>query len=164
MEMSKKLITVLVTVFTVMILTTGCNSDKKAVTETVEGFLNAMVANDMEKASQYATEEFMESNTMKLMQPDYLADTFYATMNIDKEDLDEAAQNAVNEYVKNVVDKAYKSFEIQDIKIQEDTAAATARITLGYNPDASTSVSDDTTDLVNEYQTEHYDEVVAIFT
>ena len=122
--MSKKLITVLVTVFTVMILTTGCNSDKKAVTETVEGFLNAMVANDMEKASQYATEEFMESNTMKLMQPDYLADTFYATMNIDKE----------------------------------------ARITLGYNPDASTSVSDDTTDLVNEYQTEHYDELVAIFT
>ena len=93
--MSKKLITVLVTVFTVMLLTTGCNSDKKAVTETVEGFLNAMVANDMEKASQYATEEFMESNTMKLMQPDYLADTFYATMNIDKEDLDEAAQNAV---------------------------------------------------------------------
>ena len=82
--MSKKLITVLVTVFTVMILTTGCNSDKKAVTETVEGFLNAMVANDMEKASQYATEEFMESNTMKLMQPDFLADTFYATMNIDK--------------------------------------------------------------------------------
>ena len=42
--MSKRLITVLVTVFSVMLLATGCNSDKKAVTESVEGFLNAMVA------------------------------------------------------------------------------------------------------------------------
>ena len=162
--MSKRLISVLVTVFTVMLLATGCNSDQKAVTETVEGFLNAMVASDMEKASQYATEEFMNSDTMKLMQPDYLADTFYESMGIVKDDLDEQAQNAVNEYVKNVVDKAYKSFEIQDIKVQEDTAAVTAKITLGYNPEASSALSDDTSSVVNEYQTEHYDELVAIYT
>ena len=161
--MSKRLITVLVTVCTVMLLT-GCNSDNKAVTETVDSFLNAMVANDMEKASQYATEEFMKSDTMKMMDPEYLADTFYAAMGIGKDDLDVEAQNAVNEYVKNVVDKAYKSFEVQDIKVQEETAAVTARITLGYNPEASSNVSDDTSDLVNEYQTEHYDELVAIYT
>ena len=70
----------------------------------------------------------------------------------------------VNEYVKNVVDKAYKSFEIQDIKVQEETAAVTARITLGYNPDASSNVSDDTGDLINAYQTEHYDELITIYT
>lgn len=161
--MGKKLITVLVTVFTVMLLT-GCNSDNKAVSETVEGFLNAMVANDMEKASQYATDDFMKSDTMKLMQPDYLADTFYAAMGIEKDDLNEEAQSAVNEYVRNVVDKAYKSFEVQDIKVQEETAAVTARITLGYNPEASSNVSDDTSDLVNAYQTEHYDELIAIYT
>ena len=87
--MSRRLISVLVTVFTVMLFATGCNSDQKAVTESVEGFLNAMVANDMEKASQYATEDFMKSDTMKLMQPDYLADTFYSAMGIEKDDLDE---------------------------------------------------------------------------
>lgn len=162
--MSKRWISVLVTVFTVMLLATGCNSDKKVVTESVEGFLNAMVANDMEKASGYATEEFMNSDTMKLMQPDYLADTFYDAMGIEKDDLDEEAQNAVNEYVKNVVDKAYKSFEIQDIKVQENTAAVTAKITLGYDPEASSNVSDDTSELVNQYQTDHYDELVAIYT
>ena len=123
--MSRRLISVLVTVFTVMLFATGCNSDQKAVTESVEGFLNAMVANDMEKASQYATEDFMKSDTMKLMQPDYLADTFY---------------------------------------VQEETAAVTARITLGYNPDASSNVSDDTGDLINAYQTEHYDELITIYT
>jgi len=164
MEMSKRLVTVLVTVVTVMLLVTGCNSDQKAVTETVEGFLNAMVANDMETASQYATEEFMNSDTMKLMQPDYLADIFYETLAVEKDDLGEEAQNAVNEYVKNVVDKAYKSFDIQDIKIQEETAAVTAKITLGYNPEASSGVSEDTNALVSEYQTEHYDELVAVFT
>lgn len=162
--MSRKLVTVLVTVFTVMLLT-GCNTDKKAVTETVEGFLNAMVSNDMEAASQYATEEFMNSDTMKLMDPNYLADTFYAAMNVQKEDMGEEAQNAVNEYVKNVVDKAYKSFEIQDVKVQEDdTAAVTAKITLGYNPESSSSVPAETVDVVNEYQTEHYDELISIYT
>ena len=162
--MSKRLITVLVTVFTVMLLATGCNSDQKAVTETVEGFLNAMVANDMEKASEYADEDFMNSETMKLMQPEYLADIFYESLGVEKDDLNEDAQNAVNEYVKNVVDKAYKSFEIQDIKVQEDTAAATAKITLGYNPEESSGVSEDTNSLVSDYQTEHYDELVAIYT
>ena len=162
--MSRKLVTVLVTVFTVMLLT-GCNTDKKAVTETVEGFLNAMVSNDMEAASQYATEEFMNSDTIKLMDPNYLADTFYAAMNVQKEDMGEEAQNAVNEYVKNVVDKAYKSFEIQDVKVQEDdTAAVTAKIILGYNPESSSSVPAETVDVVNEYQTEHYDELISIYT
>ncbi len=161
--MGKRLITVLVTVFTVMLLT-GCNADNKAVTQAAEGFLNAMVNNDMQAAAQYATEDFMKSETMKMMDPEYLADSFYAAMNVDKEDLDEQAQNAVNEYVKKVVEKAYKSFEIQDVKIQESSAAVTTKITLGYNPESSSVVSDEMVELVGDYQTEHYDELIEIYT
>ena len=58
--MSKRLITILLTVFTVMLLT-GCNGDQKAVSETAEGFLTAMVNNDLDAAGQYASEEFMNS-------------------------------------------------------------------------------------------------------
>ncbi len=161
--MGKRLITVLVTVFTVMLLT-GCNADNKAVTQVAEGFLNAMVNNDMQAAAQYATEDFMKSETMKMMDPEYLADSFYAAMNVDKEDLDEQAQNAVNEYVKKVVEKAYKSFEIQDVKIQESSAAVTTKIILGYNPESSSVVSDEMVELVSDYQTEHYDELIEIYT
>ena len=161
--MSKKLITVLLTVLTVMMLT-GCSSDKKAVTEAAEGFLNAMVNNDMEAASQFATTEFMHSDTMKLMDPEYLADTFYAAMGVQKEDMGEEAQKAVDEYVKKVIAKAYKSYTIQDIKIQEDKASVTAKITLGYDPEASSRQSDDTVALIKQYQKEHYDELVAIYT
>ena len=161
--MSKKLITVLLTVLTVLVLT-GCNSDKKAVTQTAEGFLNAMVNNDMKAASQYATEDFMKSKTMKLMDPEYLADTFYAAMGVEKEDMGEEAQKAVDEYVRKVISKAYKSFEIQDIKIMEDKASVTAKITLGYNPEASSGQSDETLELIKQYQSEHYDELISIYT
>ena len=163
--MSKRIITVVMTVFAVMLLAAGCSSDKKAVTEAVEGFLNAMVNNDMDEAALYATEEFMKSDTMKMMDPEYLADTFYAAMGVEKEEMGEEAQNAVSEYVKSVVDKAYKSFEIQDIKVQEgDTAAVTAKITLGYDPNVSSNVPDETKEVVDQYQTEHYDELIAIYT
>ena len=160
--MSKKLITVLLTVLTVLILT-GCNTDKKAVTETAEGFLNAMVSNDMKAASQFATEDFMNSKTMKLMDPEYLADTFYAAMGVEKEDMGEEAQKAVDEYVRKVISKAYKSFEIQDVKVMENIAGVTAKITLGYDPGASSAQSDETLDLISQYQSEHYDELIAIY-
>lgn len=161
--MSRKLITVLLTALTVLILT-GCNGDKKAVTETAEGFLNAIVNNDMDAAAQYATEDFMNSKTMKLMDPDYLAETFYTAMGVQKEDMDEEAQKVVDEYVGRVVDKAYKSFEIQDIKVQENKAGVTAKITLGYDPESSSKLSDDTRAMIKDYQSEHYDELIAIYT
>ena len=161
--MSRKLITMLLTALTILVLT-GCNGEKKAVTETAEGFLNAMVNNDMDAAAQYATEDFMNSKTMKLMDPDYLAETFYTAMGVSKEDMDEEAQKAVDEYVGKVVEKAYKSFEIQDIKIQEDKASVTAKITLGYDPEASSKLSDETVALIRDYQSEHYDELIAIYT
>ena len=161
--MSRKLITMLLTALTILVLT-GCNGEKKAVTETAEGFLNAMVNNDMDAAAQYATEDFMNSKTMKLMDPDYLAETFYTAMGVSKEDMDEEAQKAVDEYVGKVVEKAYKSFEIQDIKIQEGKASVTAKITLGYDPEASSKLSDETVALIRDYQSEHYDELIAIYT
>ena len=161
--MSRKLITMLLTALTILVLT-GCNGEKKAVTETAEGFLNAMVNNDMDAAAQYATEDFMNSKTMKLMDPDYLAETFYTAMGVSKEDMDEEAQKAVDEYVGKVVEKAYKSFEIQDIKIQEGKASVTAKITLGYDPEASSKLSDETVTMIRDYQSEHYDELIAIYT
>lgn len=161
--MGKRIITVLLTAMAVLMLT-GCNADKKAVSESAEGFLTALVNNDRETASQYATEEFMKSETMMLMDPQYLADSFYAAMNVKPDDLDETARAAVDEYVKNVVAKAYKSFEVQDIKIQESTAAVTAKITLGYDPDTSSKLPETTNDLIKEYQTEHYDELISIYT
>jgi hypothetical protein len=78
--------------------------------------------------------------------------------------MDEEAQKAVDEYVGKVVAKAYKSFEIQDIKIQEDKASVTAKITLGYDPEASSKLSDETVALIRDYQSEHYDELIAIYT
>ena len=141
--MSKRLVTALMTLLTVLLLT-GCNADKKAVTEAAEGFLNGMVANDLDAVSQYAAEDFMKSETMQLMDPQYLSDAFYAAMNVNKEDMNEETQKVVDDYVSEVVARAYKNFEIQDIKVQESSAAVTAKITLGYDPDASAKIPDET--------------------
>ena len=69
--MSKRWISVLVTVFTVMLLATGCNSDKKVVTESVEDFLNAVVAKDMERDFRYVSGECMKRENKTLQQTKY---------------------------------------------------------------------------------------------
>ena len=81
-----------------------------------------------------------------------------------KDDMDENTRQVVDEYMKKVVSKAYKSFEIEEVKILEDKASVTAKIVLGYNPEESSGLSDDTLELVSQYQKDHYDELVEIYT
>ena len=76
--MKRRLFSLVITVFAVMLLT-GCNSDQKDVTAAAEGFLDAIVKNDREAASEYATEEFMKSDEMMLMDPQYLTDALKKT-------------------------------------------------------------------------------------
>ena len=158
----KKLTTALLTILTLLILT-GCNNDKKDVTAAAEGFLTALVNNDREAASQYATEEFMKGDVMKMIDPQYLSDSFYEAMGVSKDEIDEEAQKVVDEYVNQIVEKAYKDYEIQDVKVQDEKAAVTVRITLGYDPEASNMISEDTKELISAYQTEHYDELISLY-
>ncbi len=159
--MSKRWITILLTAFAVMMLT-GCGMNKKAVTEAADGFLTAIVNNDKETAAQFASEDFMKSEAMQFMDPKHLAESFYAVLNIDKEELEEEAVKAVDDYVNELVVRAYQGYEIQDVKVQRDSATVTARITLGYDPDASSGISEETQELIDQYQNEHYDELVNI--
>ena len=158
----RKLTTALLTML-VLLLLTACNSEQKAVTESAEGFLTALVNNDKSAAAQYATEEFMNSETMKLMDPQYLSDTFFEGMGIAREDTDEEAQKVVDEYVKKIIERAYKDYEIQDVKIKDNKAYVTAKITLGYDPEASRAISDDTKNMISEYQSDNYDELMSIY-
>ena len=103
--MSKRLMTVLLTMLTVMLLT-GCNANQKAATEAADGFLTAIMNNDKEAAAQHATEEFMNSETIKLMDPQYLSDNFFKEMNVSKEDLDSEAIETVDNYAKELVARA----------------------------------------------------------
>lgn len=160
--MSKRWITVMLTALTVLMLT-GCNANQKAVTEAADGFLTAIVNNDKEAAAQYASEEFMKSEEVQFMDPQNLSESFYAAMGIDKEDLDEEAVSAVDAYVDELVVRAYQAYEIQDVKVQKNTASVTAKITLGYDPDASARIPEETQELIDQYQMEHYDELVDIY-
>ena len=160
--MSKKWITVLVTALTVLLLT-GCNANQKAVTEAADGFLTALTNNDREAAAQFASGEFMESDTMLFMEPQHLSDAFYAYMGVDKEELSEEAVKAVDDYVNELVTRAYQSYEIQDVKVQKDQASVTCKIVLGYDPDTAVKISEQTEEMIDQYQTEHYDELIDIY-
>ena len=161
--MKRRLFSLVITVFAVMLLT-GCNSDQKDVTAAAEGFLDAIVKNDREAASEYATEEFMKSDEMMLMDPQYLTDAFFASIAVDKEEVDEEAVAAVDAYSAELVKRAYKSYEIQDVKIQDNKAAVTTKITLGYDPATSSNVKEETAELIKEYQSDHYDDLSSIYT
>ena len=62
-----------------------------------------------------------------------------------------------------VIEKAYKDYEIQDIKIQGNTASVTAKIILGYDPDSPITITDETNEVIKQYQTDHYDELLEIY-
>ena len=158
----RKLTTALMTML-VLLLLTACNSEQKAVTESAEGFLKALVHNDKDATAQYATEEFMNSETMKLMDPQYLSDVFFEAMGITREETSEEAQKAVDEYVKQIIERAYKDYEILDVKIKDNKAYVTAKITLGYDPEASRNIPEDTQKMISDYRTEHYDELLSIY-
>ena len=160
--MGRKWITALLTLMTVLLLT-GCNSDQKDITEATEGFLNAIVNNDMETAAQYATEDFMNSDAMKITDAGILADEFFEAIGIAREDISEESAKVVDEYMALVIEKAYKDYEIQDIKIQEGKASVTAKITLGYDPDSPITITDETNEVIKQYQSDHYDELLEIY-
>ena len=147
----RKLTTAILTML-ILLLLTACNSDQKAVTEAAEGFLNALVKNDKDAAAQYATEEFMQSETMKFMDAQYLSDVFFDAMGVTRDEIDEEAQKAVDDYEKLIIERAYKDYEIQDIKIQDNKAYVTAKITLGYDPEASRNISKDTQKIIDDYR------------
>ena len=157
----RKLTTAILTML-ILLLLTACNSDQKAVTEAAEGFLNALFKNDKDAAAQYATEEFMQSETMKFMDAQYLSDVFFDAMGVTRDEIDEEAQKAVDDYEKLIIERAYKDYEIQDIKIQDNKAYVTAKITLGYDPEASRNISKDTQKIIDDYKTENYDELMSI--
>ena len=160
--MGRKWITALLTLVTVLLMT-GCNSDQKDITEATEGFLGAIVKNDMETAAQYATEDFMNSDAMKITDSKILADEFFEAIGIAREDISGESAKVVDDYMALVIEKAYKDYEIQDIKIQGNTASVTAKIILGYDPDSPITITDETNEVIKQYQTDHYDELLEIY-
>ena len=160
--MGRKWITALLTLVTVLLMT-GCNSDQKDITEATEGFLGAIVKNDMETAAQYATEDFMNSDAMKITDSKILADEFFEAIGIAREDISEESAKVVDDYMALVIEKAYKDYEIQDIKIQGNTASVTAKIILGYDPDSPITITDETNEVNKQDQTDHYDELLEIY-
>ena len=103
--MGRKWITALLTLVTVLLMT-GCNSDQKDITEATEGFLGAIVKNDMETAAQYATEDFMNSDAMKITDSKILADEFFEAIGIAREDISEESAKVVDDYMALVIEKA----------------------------------------------------------
>ena len=162
--MKKIWLTCSVILMTAAFLLTGCGSaDRKAVTETTENFLQALVDSDPDTAAEYATQELLESEEMKLLNKSNLEESFYQAIKVDRENLGEEAGKAVTDYVSAVVDRAYVGYEVGDVKIQKDTAYVTTRIRLGFDPDERSNLADALQDDIDAYRSENYDELVNIY-
>ena len=161
--MNKKWLVWLISFITAAVLLTGCGADQKEVRETTERFMQALVDSDLETAKQYATKELIASEEMRLLDKENLETSFYDAIGVKRESLGEEAQKAVSEYVSDVVDKAYQSYEIGDIKIQGDTASVTTKVTLGFDPDAESNLAETAQEEINSYQTENYEDLVNVY-
>lgn len=160
--MKKRCLIWIITIAMAAVLLSGCG-EQRSVKNAAEGFLKGLVDSDAEEAGKYASADFMAGEQMTFLDTDRLENSFYESMGVSKEDLDETAQKTVSDYIALVAENAYKSYEVGDIKIQDNTAYATTQITLGYDPETSSEIPDEVQEEIEEYQSEHYDELVQTY-
>ncbi len=161
--MKKKLMACLVIIGAISLALTGCSRGEAK--RAAEGFLQGIIDGDMDAISNHASAELMESGELSFSDRELLAEQIYEQLSVQKDDLGEDAQTAIDDYINVLVRDVIKSYKITSVKIKDGVATVEADIVRGFDPNAELKPLED--DTVSEdiaaYQSEHYDELVEIY-
>lgn len=157
----KKIIKVLLSAFLfVGIAACGNNEDaeKQAVKEVVDNYFTAVQSGDYKKAMEYYTDD--ADDGYEILQLDEMLEE-----ELTNQGLGDDFDNAAKDWVTSTVKKLFKTYEVGDITLKDDTA--TVQLTgqainlegLNNTDDLNTRIEEAT----NNYMTEHYDELVQIY-
>ncbi len=162
--MKKRLMTCLVVTLLTIALLTGCG--RSEVRKTAEGFLQGIMDGDVDAVSVYATEELMNSGTLVFADREELKAQLYEQLGVSEEDLSEEAIASVDNYVDIIVQNVIKEYEITSVSVKKRVGTVKADIVKGYDPDEEIDLMDEEEllDDIAVYQSEHFDELVEIYT
>ncbi len=146
----------------------GCGNNEEAMKEPVDGFLSSMQAGDLETMQSFADESLFESggslaefNTLQ-----NLDEELASSLGLSVDNLSDETKAEVDNYVKDMLKKMIKDYEITGASQDEDTkGTVTAKITFGFDPEAAGNldVNSEMEDMVQKYMQDNMTELTQIY-
>ncbi len=161
-----KLITLTV-ISGLLLAITGCGqSDENAVTATAETFLQAATDCNIEVASSTCQASVLSDIGLDALSTEYVENTVYTNMQIEKEALSENSQQAVTDFATYYSGNLIQSFSIADASVNDGIGLVNATITT-YSMDALSSLSSEAfktnlTNLMTQYKEENESELISV--
>lgn len=149
------------------LLFTSCGlSEKTAVLETTETFLQAAKDCNMETVSSHCNETVLTSLGINAISTEFTENVIYENMQIDKTVLSEESQKAVLDFCTYYSNNIIQNYTIGDATAENGIGTVNVTITT-YSHDALSALSSDNfkselSSLMTNYQEEHMEELITI--
>ena len=162
----KKLFALLLAVLMVFSLA-ACTEAKTpdrtdAIRTAADGFLSAIEAGDLEKVSEFASEDVMAD--FNLDQLDGMVDSFFSEIGVDPSTVDESVTEKLNGFVDTMKENFLKSYEIKDVSENGGKGIVKADLELGFNLDEirNMDLQGELEGIVSDYMSENIAELIAL--
>lgn len=165
--MKKYKIYTLTIVATLCLLITGCGlSEKEALLDTTETFLQAAMNCDMETLSKQCNETVLTDLGLNAISTEFTENIIYENIQVDKNALSEESQKAVLDFCTYYSNNIIQNYTLGDATVENEIGTVNATITT-YSHDALSALSSDSfkaelSNLMTNYQEEHMDELICI--
>lgn len=133
-----------------------------AIRTAADGFLAAVEAGDLEKVSEFASEDVMAD--FNLDQLDGMIDSFFGELGVDPATVDESVTEKLNAFVDTMKENFLKSYEIKDVSENGGKGIVKADLSLGFNLDEIQNIDlqGDLEGIVSDYMAENMGDLIAL--
>lgn len=163
--MKKNRIMSLLCILCLLFSLTGCGTTK-AVKETANTFLTATTTADMETISANCTEEVLSQMGLEILNPAYNETAFYASLDIEKDSLEKAAQASISDFYNKYSKSVIQSYEITDVEVNDGVGTVYATLSTYSRESIATLSGEDFHNeiiaLMQTYQQAHMRELISI--
>lgn len=138
-----------------------------AIRDTAEGFMSAMEAGDIDKISEYSSEEMFEEDgdLSELESIINFRELMLSELGVEESDVSQEALDSIDSLKDTLLSEFIKSYEIKEVAEEDGVGNVTCDITYGYNVDSvdDADLGTEASLLSENYTSEHLEELVAIY-
>lgn len=144
---------------------TGCGAQKKEITATLDTFFTAMQEGNWDTVESMCEEDVLKD--LSVLETMNLESYFYNSVGIEKEKLNQQAQDAVTGFVNNVMDNLVQDYHINNVKVFRGVGTAGVTITTFDSENAdflnAADIEKELSLLMETYATENMDTLLQIY-
>ena len=165
----KKLICVFAAVVMLAVIPfTGCGNDHSdEINATVDDFMTSMQKADLDGMKEYADPALFEDDGMlsQFNELEEMDEELASSLGMSTSDLSDKTKTIIDKYVKDMMGKMIKSYEIGEITEEKDSAKVNLSVTFGFDPNKvdSVDVTDEVEKRTNDYMEDNMTELTQVY-